>query len=269
MQCFYLGTNKAHWLRLSPVPLFVSHRTLRKFKTLPQATVRWSLDSGGFTELSMNGKWITTPEEYVTAIRRYINEIGKLDWASQQDLMCEDVMLQRTGLTIADHQRLTIDNFLTLRHMASELPIIPVIQGQTADDYLKHIDAFNKAGIDLTKEPTVGIGSVCRRQATNEITTIIHQITSTGINLHGFGMKTLGLQKVHHLMQSADSMAWSFTARREQIHLPECTHKAQRCSDCLTYALLWRSNLIKKLPATPPAYQPTFFEKQLENQTHA
>jgi hypothetical protein len=262
MDCFYLGTNKGHWLRLSSVPLFVSHRTLRKFKTLPQAKVRWSLDSGGFTELSMNGKWVTTPEEYVTAIRRYKDEIGNLDWASQQDLMCEDAMLERTGLTVADHQRLTIENFLTLRHIAADLPIIPVIQGQTADDYLRHIDAFNKAGIDLTKEKTVGIGSVCRRQATNEIATIIHQTTNTGIKLHGFGMKTLGLQKVHHLMQSADSMAWSFTARMGQIHLPECTHKAQRCSDCLTYATLWRNNLINKLPITLPAYQPTFFEAQ-------
>jgi hypothetical protein len=250
---FYLGTNKAHWLALSPVPLFVSHRTLRKRKTLPIAQTDWCLDSGGFTELSMHGKWVTTPTEYITGIKRYINETGRLIWASQQDMMCEDVMLQRTGLTVADHQRLTIDNFLTLRHMAADLPIIPVIQGQTEYDYLRHIDAFARAGIDLTQEPTVGIGSVCRRQATNEITHIIRSVTQTGINLHGFGMKTLGLRKVHNRMQSADSMAWSFTARREQIRLPQCTHNARRCSDCLTYALEWRHKLMQSLqPITEP-----------------
>jgi hypothetical protein len=251
---FYLGTNKAHWLAISPVPLFVSHRTLRKRKSLPVAISDWCLDSGGFTELSMHGKWVTTPKEYVEGIRRYTNEIGKLVWASQQDMMVEDVMLARTGLTIADHQRLTIENFLTLRTMAADLPIIPVIQGQTATDYLRHIEAFDKAGIDLHKENTVGIGSVCRRQATNEITSIVRQVTTTGINLHGFGMKTLGLRKVHNRMQSADSMAWSFTARREQIRLPQCTHNARRCSDCLTYALHWRNNLMSSLqPINEPA----------------
>ena len=257
---FYLGTNKGHWLGFSPVPLFVSHRTLRNRRTFPQASVDWCLDSGGFTELSLYGKWLTTPEEYVDAIRRYQSEIGKLRWASQQDMMVEDVMLARTGQTIADHQQHTINNFLTLRTIASELPIIPVIQGQTISDYLRHIDAFNKAGVDLTKEPTVGIGSVCRRQATKEIVSIVQEVTNTGIRLHGFGMKTLGLRKVHHLMQSADSMAWSFTARREQIRLPDCDHKARRCSDCLTYALLWRQNLIDSLQ--PQQSTPTLFDKQ-------
>jgi hypothetical protein len=157
-------------------------------------------------------------------------------------------MLQKTGLTVADHQRLTIDNFLTLRHMAADLPFIPVIQGQTVDDYLRHMDQFSAAGVDLLNEPVVGIGSVCRRQATNEIVSIITRVTESGIRLHGFGMKTLGLRKVHHLMESADSMAWSFTARREQIRLPDCTHKAKRCSDCLRYAMKWRANVLDSLP---------------------
>ena len=245
---FYLGTNKEKWLEHSPVPLFISHRTLRRRKTMPIANVDWCLDSGGFTELSLNGKWVTTPSTYVEWTRRYVDEIGRLRWASQQDMMCEDVMLQKTGLTVADHQRLTIDNFLTLRDMAADLPFIPVIQGQTVDDYLRHVDQFSAAGVDLLNETVVGIGSVCRRQATNEIVSIITRITESGIRLHGFGMKTLGLRKVHHLMESADSMAWSFTARREQIRLPDCTHKAKRCSDCLRYAMKWRANVLDSLP---------------------
>jgi hypothetical protein len=196
----------------------------------------------------MYGQWVTTPNEYIASIKRYIDESGRLIWASQQDMMCEDVMLKNTGLTVADHQRLTIDNFLTLRTLDAALPIIPVIQGQTADDYLRHIDDFYAAGIDLQKEPVVGIGSVCRRQATKEIVSIVKQVTDAGMNLHGFGVKTLGLRKIHHLMKSADSMAWSFTARRERIRFSECTHNAVICNNCMAYAVEWRKNLLNSLP---------------------
>lgn len=251
---FYLGTHKAHWLSISPVPLFISHRTLKKRRTLPVANVGWCLDSGGFTELSMYGQWVTTPEEYVSGIRRYMSESGGLIWASQQDMMCEDIMLKRTGLTVADHQRLTIENFLNLKMLAPELPIIPVIQGQTSIDYLRHIDAFDKAGVNLLNEPTVGVGSVCRRQATNEIVSIIRDITDTGVKIHGFGMKTLGLRKVHNRVKSADSMAWSFTARREMIKLPTCTHGAKLCTNCIDYAIEWRAKLLASLqPIVEPA----------------
>jgi len=214
---------------------------------MPIAQVDWCLDSGGFTELSLHGRWETTPEVYVQAVRRYSNEIGRLRWASQQDFMCEPAMLERTGLSIREHQRLTIENFLALRSLASDLPFIPVLQGQTLDDYLRHMDQFDRAGISLLHEPIVGVGSVCRRQATSEIVEIISGIARTGVKLHGFGMKTLGLRRVHQLMGSADSMAWSFTARRQQIRLPDCTHKARRCSDCLTFAMKWRSELLSSL----------------------
>jgi hypothetical protein len=161
--------------------------------------------------------------------------------------MCEDIMLARTGKTVAEHQSLTTQNLLDLRRVEPKVHFIPVIQGQTIEDYLRHIDQFRDAGIDLTKERTVGIGSVCRRQSTKEIVPIVEEMTGRGLRLHGFGMKTLGLQKVSHLMTSADSMSWSFTARKQQIRLDTCTHGAPRCNHCLDFATLWRDNLLAKL----------------------
>lgn len=79
---FYLGTDRANWLwngQLTDVPLFVSHRTLKRYKTLKPATTRWALDSGGFTELLMYGQWVTKPSEYINAVRRYQDQIGSLD----------------------------------------------------------------------------------------------------------------------------------------------------------------------------------------------
>ena len=59
------------------VPLFVSHRRLGNYRTLPVASHSWALDSGGFSELDMYGTWKTTPQSYVRSVRRYIDEVGR------------------------------------------------------------------------------------------------------------------------------------------------------------------------------------------------
>jgi len=240
---FYLGTNKASWLRKAHVPLFVSHRTLRSLKTRKMARTDWCLDSGGFTELSLNGKWTISPDEYAWYVTRYKNGIGRMQWASQQDWMCEDIMLEKTGKTVEQHQSLTTQNFIDLQRIAPNLPFIPVIQGQTLEQYVEHVSQFRDAGFDLTKYETVGIGSVCRRQASTEIVPIVSELSGMGLKLHGFGMKTTGLKQVAHLMKSADSMAWSFYARRAQYKRPQCGHIAPRCSDCLVFAQEWHRNI--------------------------
>lgn len=43
--------------------------------------------------------------------------------------MCEPSMLKKTGKTVQEHQTLTINNFIELRQLAADLPIIPVLQG--------------------------------------------------------------------------------------------------------------------------------------------
>ena len=246
---FYLGTNKANWLQKSTVPLFISHRTLKPIRTRKPSKVDWCLDSGGFTELTLHGEWKTSPEEYAFFANMYRNGFGRMQWASQQDWMVEDFMLTRTGRTLQDHQTLTVQNWLDLKRIAPNFPFIPVIQGQTTEHYLDHVRQFKDAGVDLRTFDTIGIGSVCRRQASNEIEPIITELHAYGLSLHGFGMKTLGLRKIAHKMRSADSMAWSFKARMERLRLPDCTHKAPRCSDCLTYATQWRNELLESLPA--------------------
>jgi hypothetical protein len=242
---FYLGTDNPAWLKHADIPLFVSHYRIKRYVNMPRAICNWSLDSGGFTQLSMFGGWTITASEYANAVRRYKDEIGMMDWASQQDWMCEDAMLAKTGLSIEKHQELTVNNYLDLQMIAEDLPIVPVIQGQTLDQYRRHVDMFTKAGIDLFSKDVVGIGSVCRRQSTNEIKSIVQPLTLDGLKLHGFGMKRTGLRQVGHAMTSSDSMAWSFTARRGNIRLPECTHKAIKCSHCLTYALKWRKLVLQ------------------------
>jgi hypothetical protein len=86
---FYLGTHQPHWLwnQAADFPLFVSHRTLRRYTTLRRSTHGWALDSGGFSEVSQFGEWRTSPREYVAAVARYDTEIGSLHWAAPQEVV--------------------------------------------------------------------------------------------------------------------------------------------------------------------------------------
>jgi len=52
---------------------------------MPRARASWALDSGGFTELSMHGRWLTSPKEYAKRAERYRVEVGRLDFAAVQD----------------------------------------------------------------------------------------------------------------------------------------------------------------------------------------
>lgn len=214
---FYLGTHEPSWLARPDVavPLFVSHRRLRRYKRLPRARPRWALDSGGFTELAMHGRWVTTPEEYLDAVARYADEIGRLDWAAPMDWMCEPEMLAKTGLSVDRHQGLTVENVSLLRaHAPADVRIVPVLQGWHVGEYVACAERYAAAGIDVTTEPVVGVGSVCRRQSTSEIAAICAELARAGISCHGFGVKTAGVARYGRHLASCDSLAWSYNARR-------------------------------------------------------
>lgn len=241
---FWLGTHQASWLRQVDVPLFVSHRRLARYRTLPAARGPWALDSGGFTELSMHGRWVTEPGSYVDACRRYMTDVGHLTWAAPMDWMCEPFMLTKTGFTVDDHQGRTVENLLALRQLAPDVPYIPVLQGWAINDYLACIDRYANAGVDLTTEPLVGVGSVCRRQGTAQIATIFRELAGAGIRCHGFGVKLKGMGLYARYLTSADSLAWSYEARRASP-MSGCTHA--KCQNCLRYALSWRARISRRL----------------------
>jgi hypothetical protein len=260
---FLLGTHQPGWLSkpqvaAEQVPLFVSDRRLRGYKTLPRAAAPWALDSGGFTELRDYGQWTVTPAEYVARTRRYRDEIGGLGWVAQQDWMCEPIIInggivngQRyvgTHLSVAEHQRRTVLNYGRLLDLAPDLDITPVVQGTTPEEYEQCRELFWRLlRIDLATLPKVGVGSVCRRQGTREVGAIIRRLRASGLHrLHLFGFKTLGLVQHRHLLteqDSADSMSWSATARKlQRPALPECVRagRHRNCANCLPFALTWR-----------------------------
>lgn len=246
---FYLGTHVLNHIEKSDVPLFISFRQLRKRKKKRFNTnLAICVDSGGFTELNLNSKWTITPEEYNNELLRLKGLGLNIQWAAQQDYMCEPFVIEKTGLDIETHQKLTVENFLKLRSFNSEVNYIPVLQGYELNDYFNHFEMFEAVGIDLRNEPIVGVGSVCRRQNTKEIENLFKCLHAKGLKLHGFGVKTNGLKRYSKYLESADSLAWSFTSRMLK---EKCNHhlhkKIKNCANCFDYAMGWRNKILNKV----------------------
>jgi hypothetical protein len=241
---FYLGIWNVAWVRRVDIPLFISRTVLYNRKTYPRPSAPWALDSGAFTEINRNGKWELGAQEYARFVRKIVDCMPYLQWAAPQDWMCEPFVLKKTGNSVTQNQRLTVNNFLELQQLAPDLPWIPVVQGWTEDDYLRCVDMYANAGVDLLLYSTVGVGSVCRRQSSSEVLWILRTLKDLGLRLHAFGVKTRGLVRASSSLVSSDSMAWSIRGRHVR---GECPNGKQSCSSCLHFALEWRQRLLDKI----------------------
>lgn len=174
------------------------------------------MDSGAFTTIAKHGGYPEPVSAYAADIRRW-RDNGTLLAAVAQDYMCEPIMLEKTGLTIADHQRLTIERYDALVAERTGVYIMPVLQGYAPADYVAHVRQY---GARLAPGAWVGVGSVCKRngnpRAIESVLLAIHT-ERPDLRLHGFGLKTtaLGSALVRSLLETADSMAWSYAARRQ------------------------------------------------------
>lgn len=133
-------------------------------------------------------------------------------------------MLAKTGKTIDDHQRMTIERYDALVAALDALfggdcpfPVLPVLQGYAPADYTRHLAAY---GDRLKPGMWVGVGSVCKRNGSPEkVADVLWAIKQfrPDLLLHGFGVKLTALLNagVRALLATADSMAWSYSARKQ------------------------------------------------------
>jgi hypothetical protein len=193
---------------------FISVNRLRKRKSA-FVVGDWILDSGAFTEISTHGRYRESVREYAEQIRRW-KSCGNLLAAVTQDYMCEAWILAKTGLTVADHQRMTIERYDALVAEDTGVPILPALQGWHPHEYVDHIRQY---GDRLPHGAWVGVGGVCKRQGNiasiGAVLMAIHR-ERPDLRLHGFGVKTTALQSglIQQMLYTADSMAWSFAARK-------------------------------------------------------
>lgn len=189
---------------------------------------QWMLDSGAFTELFRFGSYRSDVQSYAKMIARW-KTCGQLLAASSQDYMCEPFILEKTGLTIPEHQRLTIKRYDELLSCQTGVYILPVLQGYQPAEYISHLGQY---GDRLTEGMWVGLGSVCKRNSKPEQVEVVLKAIKNerpDLRCHGFGLKTTALKRpvVRDLLWSADSMAWSFAARWQGRN-PNDWREAQR-----------------------------------------
>lgn len=195
---------------------FVSVNRLRTRKAPMQAR-DWIMDSGAFTEISTHGHYRHGVAEYAAQIRRWgSNGSGRLLAAVAQDYMCEAWIVEKTGLSVREHQRLTVERYdALLAEDCGGVYILPVLQGFEPQEYVEHLRAY---GARLKPGQWVGVGSVCKRNADpRSVAAVLHAIKTErpDLLLHGFGLKTTALAHplVRSMLHTADSMAWSYAAR--------------------------------------------------------
>lgn len=212
---FFVGVH--HPNKADRVPLaMVSANVLRKRRS-PFPVGDWLMDSGAFTTVTKHGGYPQPVDEYAEIIRRFA-DCGNLLAAVAQDYMCEDFVLARTGLTIAEHQRLTVERYDALLACdTAGVTIMPVLQGYQPSEYVDHLRLY---GDRLTPGMWVGVGSVCKRNRNpGSVVAVLEAIHAErpDLRLHGFGVKITALrnERVRELFFSADSMAWSWAARYE------------------------------------------------------
>lgn len=213
---FYVGIYQKSHINYVVDKFCLSYRRLRKYKKtfpIPQ-NLEWMLDSGAFQELRLNGKYTFTPEEYFEKVREY-----RPNLFVNMDYMCEPSQMKKTGLSIKEHQKLSLENQIILSDYADDesLELMGTIQGWLPHEYIGHIDFLKEHG---QLKPYMGVGSVCRRNAEKEIIKILKTIRKnlpSWVKLHGFGIKIslLKFREVYDLLDNCDSMAWSFQGRKQ------------------------------------------------------
>lgn len=283
---FILGASHPSWLArpaLAKYPLCVSAVTLEGRKTLPVALGPTVFDSGGFSRVRKEGGWRMSPEDYVEMVQWFIREICKETgpplFVGAQDWMCEEAVIygrrdanpksqawfhgtqEARGIrpggpdepmeeAVFKHQSMTVANYARLVELDDTIPWLLTLQGDTPESYVRCGEMFKAAGHDPATKKRVGLGSVCRRQRTDEIVKIVRAVRKQGITgLHGFGVKKEGLRQVGHLLRSADSMAWAYRGMKTPTKCGSSTHKNE--ANCMDFALEWREDVLAALAEGP------------------
>lgn len=176
---------------------------------------RWIMDSGAFTEVARHGGYRAGVAAYAEEARRWTG-FGQLEAIVAQDFMCEPFVLRRTGLSTGRKPCRT-GMTGTSGSQSSRASYRSIVRRWcSATEYRRHVAAY---GDRLADGAWVGVGSVCRRNSSPaDIVAVLGAIKAErpDLRLHGFGVKitALGDPSVRAMLASADSMAWSYHARR-------------------------------------------------------
>ncbi|MBY0365365.1 hypothetical protein CDN99_15705 [Roseateles aquatilis] len=238
---------------------------------IPRATnlyeVDFALDSAGFTAMRLwksKGKQPGMAGVFPWTYAQYVElacSVGASWWA-QPDLCCEpeiagsedevDYRIRATATLLEGVLRIVYawQNELAKTSTPGVVanlapPPVPVIQGWTADHYLRSLDlllqVWHRWKPWLAAPALIGVGSVCRRHLhhpNHGLLAVLGRLEGalpSGSRLHLFGVKGASLEhlKMREWIASADSMAYDDGARRQawaQGHSNTVDHRSRAMS---------------------------------------
>jgi hypothetical protein len=183
------------------------------------------IDSGGFTAARKWGKYPWTHQQYVDFIREMSRDIPVV-FCANMDYACECSVNRSKYNTNIARINATIQNEITLRELATDLPWLPVLQGDSFEERLE--DLALRSSINLLPKEYAGIGSVCGRGIQGAINTLrFYANQLPGVKYHAFGMhiKALDDPVVFSVTRSWDSYSWSWG--RGKRNLPSESQKRE------------------------------------------
>lgn len=157
-------------------------------------------------------------------LRDYLEEVlsenGNQAWWEWEYVPVDDLW---HPIGVKDHQELTIHRYAEihyeLRRIGCQVYLMPVIQGYEIEEYLECVQMYEDAGF-LPPGAYVGIGSVCKRNSNaHTVEGLLEALRERrpDLRMHGFGLKVTALKSptVRRILESSDSMAWSYAARKQ------------------------------------------------------
>lgn len=259
-------------------------RKTEQFK-VPRASdlyeLDFALDSAGFTAMRLwkaRGAQPGMAGVFPWSYAQYVElaALSGASWWSQPDLCCEpeiaesrdevDYRIRATATLLEGVLRIVYawQNELAKTCSPGTVacmvpPPVPVLQGWSADDYLRSLDLVDQVWSRwqpwLAPPALLGVGSVCRRHVHNPehgLLAILARLEGRlpdGAQLHLFGVKGASLSHVRqwNRIASADSMAYDEGARRVAWRARRTNTVGHRC-EAMTR---WMTDAVRRV--TPSA----------------
>jgi hypothetical protein len=175
-----------------------------------------ALDSGGFEAMRRYGGYRWSAVQYLA-----LAKLMQPTWYAQMDFCCEPELAANQAAVYARIDR-TVAGLVECQEIAERLGMprpMPVLQGWSPDDYCQG-PIYDPS---FVWPALVGIGSVCRRDVHGPtgilaVISALHARVPEHVRFHLFGVKSAVLKclvdQFPNRIQSIDSMAWSYRARR-------------------------------------------------------
>jgi len=176
------------------------------------------LDSGAqqFYAKFKGGGYPYTPAQYLDFA---LNVVGA-DLIATLDLPL-DILAPR-GLPVAEGIRKTVEYGVEVAALAEKLgvldKVVPVLQGfDDPSQWLESLDLYRQHGITPRRFGLWGLGSICMMKSPRLVESIVSEVKRAlgGAKIHVFGISMNSLRRVFRAVDSYDTSAWVYWAKKD------------------------------------------------------